>query len=375
MNIPKLMLEAKSKYRAAHSGTPVDWTLGHAEMVSQAGHLAAPLANRLLDQGLLRRAGERVVGIDRRRAMAPFARRTFAQIVAARGDVYREWEAEAKEVSLDATSPAAPVASSGSPASPRAPALGLCVALFYDVFANYNDPQLALIVEDVLKSHGVRVLFPEQKASGIPEMLYGYAKRAQAAASYNLERVLPLVKNGCVLVSSEPTATFAFKVHYPDYISSPSCSEVANATRDLGEFLVRLRADRPEISPQAGALRLKVAYHQPCHLKAQQIGNPGLVLLGEIPELELVDLDSGCCGMAGTFGMKAGTFDFSMQTGKPLFDKIAETAPGLVVSECSTCRMQIGEATGLPTAHPVELLAKSYGLPTVEGRPNIPPRS
>ena len=377
VNIPKLMLEAKSKYRAAHPGTPVDWTLGHAEMVSQAGHLAAPLANRLLNQGMLRRAGERIVGIDRRRTMAPFARRTFAQIVAARGDVYSEWEAEGNgnaALPPALSEPGTTAGPSGSPASTGTQSRGPTVALFYDVFANYNDPQLALIVEDLLKSHGVRVVFPDQKASGIPEMLYGYAKRAQAAASYNLERVLPFVKNGCVLISSEPTATFAFKVHYPDYVSSPECSEVANATRDLGEFLVRLRTDRPESSPQAGPLRLRVGYHQPCHLKAQQIGNPGLALLGEIPELELVNLDSGCCGMAGTFGMKADTFDFSMRTGKPLFDKIAETAPDLVASECSTCRMQIGAATGIPTAHPVELLAKAYGLPTVEGRPNIPSR-
>ena len=376
VDIPKLMLEVKSKYRAAHSSTPVDWTLGHAEMVSQAGHVAAPLANRLLNQGLLRRAGERLLGIDRRRTMAPFARRTFAQLVAARDDPYRDWSASAEgiggegvfdESARGSAGRDMPVDGAGAQPAARVPR----VALFYDVFANYNDPQLALIVEDVLKSHGVRVVFPEQKASGIPEMLYGYAKRAQAVAAFNLEHVLPFVKDGCVLVSSEPTATFAFKVHYPDYLSSPDCSLMANATRDLGEFLVRHRADRPESSPQPSQLSLRIGYHQPCHLKAQQIGDPGLELLREIPGLEVTNLDSGCCGMAGTFGMKAGSFDFSMRTGKPLFDKIATVAPDLVVTECSTCRMQIAEATGLPTAHPVELLAKAYGLATALGRPNI----
>jgi glycerol-3-phosphate dehydrogenase subunit C len=174
-----------------------------------------------------------------------------------------------------------------------------------------------------------------------------------------------------VLLSSEPTATFAFKVHYPDYLSSPDCSLVANATCDLGEFLVRYRADHPETAPVAGRLGpalqnatdapLRIAYHQPCHLKAQQIGNPGLELLRKIPGVEVIDLAAGCCGMAGTFGMKAGTYDLSTLTGGPLFDRIAEVAPHVVASECSTCRMQIAQGTGRETVHPIRLLAEAYG--------------
>ena len=178
-----------------------------------------------------------------------------------------------------------------------------------------------------------------------------------------------------MLVSAEPTATFAFKVHYPDYVSSPDCSLVANATRDLGEFLVQRRLDHPEAAPAAGPLRaarrrrrhdggapLRIGYHQPCHLKAQQIGNPGLELLREIPGVEVIDLAAGCCGMAGTFGMKAGTYDFSMAVGAPLFDRVAEVAPDLVASECSTCRMQLQQATGRQAVHPVMLLAEAYGV-------------
>ena len=147
-----------------------------------------------------------------------------------------------------------------------------------------------------------------------------------------MTRALPHVKAGAVLVSAEPTATFAFKVHYPDYVNSPDCSLVANATRDLGEFLVQRRARPPRAGPGrrppaggprrcsapavAGAL-LRIGYHQPCHLKAQQIGSPGLELLREIPGVEVVDLAAGCCGMAGTFGMKAGTYDLSMQPARP----------------------------------------------------------
>ena len=196
-------------------------------------------------------------------------------------------------------------------------------------------------------------------------MLNGFFDLARDAAEFNVRSLLPLARAGAALVSSEPTASFAFKIHYPDYLSSQACSFVANAFHDLGEFLQRYRADHPEAAPQAGLLRtvpLRVAYHLPCHLKAQEVGSPSLALLREIPGVELIDLDAGCCGMAGTFGMKAHTYELSMLAGKPLFDRVAEVTPDLIASECSTCRMQLAQATGLPVAHPVKLLADSYGL-------------
>jgi Fe-S oxidoreductase len=380
VNIPKLMLEAKSKYRAAHRATPADMILGRAEAISRLGRLAAPLANRLMNRSALRRLAEPITGIDRRRPMARFARRTFREMARADGGAAARASSEAAaraagaapQTRRDYAAPTGgppPLAGAAPGTATTAPAP--TVAYFYDLFANYNDPELALAVERVLVAHGVRVVLPEQRASGIPEMLYGYADKALETAEYNVNAALPHVKEGAVLVSAEPTATFAFKVHYPDYMNSPDCSLVANATRDLGEFLVQRRLDHPEAAPAAGPLRatrpaaqgtpLRIGYHQPCHLKAQQVGNRGLELLREIPGVEVIDLAAGCCGMAGTFGMKAGTYDFSMRTGRPLFDRVAEVAPDLLASECSTCRMQLAQATGIETIHPIRLLAEAYG--------------
>jgi glycerol-3-phosphate dehydrogenase subunit C len=85
-------------------------------------------------------------------------------------------------------------------------------------------------------------------------------------------------------------------------------------------------------------------------------------LMREIPGVEVVDLAAGCCGMAGTFGMKTSSYDLSMLTGKPLFDRVAQLAPDIVASDCSTCRMQLAHATGLPAVHPLTLLAEAYGV-------------
>jgi glycerol-3-phosphate dehydrogenase subunit C len=263
--------------------------------------------------------------------------------------------------------------------APWLPSLGRDVAYFPDLFAEYYDPELALAAIRVLVAHGARVTLLDQRASGIPEMLYGYFKRARETAAANVRGALPYVERGARLVSAEPTATFAFKLHYPDYLANPQCSAVAAGSMDLGELLVSLRKERPDGSPVAGPVSLlaeayrgpgpghlltplRIGYHLPCHLKAQRVGAPSMQLLSEIPGLEVIDLEAGCCGMAGTFGMKAATYDLSLAVGKPLFHRIAEVAPDMLASECSTCRMQLAHATGLDVVHPVTLLAKAYGV-------------
>ena len=74
VNIPKLMLEAKSKYRSRHRGAPAEAILSRAEAVSRVGSSLAPLTNRVMASRALRRLAEPLTGIDRRRPMAPFTR-------------------------------------------------------------------------------------------------------------------------------------------------------------------------------------------------------------------------------------------------------------------------------------------------------------
>ncbi len=364
VNIPKLMLEAKSKYRSRHRGAPAEAILSRAEAVSRVGSSLAPLTNRVMASRALRRLAEPLTGIDRRRPMAPFTRckgltEPDARIARVGPPLAPpRLGASADPVAAQERSDAEP---GGGDARPP------LVAYFHDLHARYNDPALARACLAVLRAHGFETLVPPQRASGVPEMLYGYAEAARRMAVANLEYLLPLVEGGVAVVGSEPTAVFALKIHYPDYLATEECSLVANATHDLGEFLIRRRADHPESSPVAGALSdrptpLRIGYHLPCHLKAQQIGTPAVALLAEIPGVEVVDLAAGCCGMAGTFGMKTGTYERSLEIGRPLFDRIAAVAPDIIASDCSTCRLQLSHATGVETVHPITLLAQAYGL-------------
>lgn len=333
VNIPKLMLEAKSKYRSLGQARPVERALGNADLLFTAGHLVAPVANAVLKRETIRSIGERVVGIDRRRRLPPFAKQTFEQRLRQRK---------------------APTPARRQPDG--------TVALFYEMYVNYNDPELGFILEQLLMAHGLDVVFPPQKSSGILEMAYGLPAKARETARFNVDSALPYVREGVVVVSGEPTASFAFRQHYFDYLDDPAVEEVARATRDLGEFLVSWRSSHPDNSPAPESISIRVAYHMPCHLKAQQVSATFLDLVAEVPGVEIEEVAAGCCGMAGTFGTKAGTFDLSMQAGRPVFERVKTLSPQLVLSDCSSCRMQIEEATGVPAMHPAEFLAHVYGI-------------
>lgn len=349
VNIPKLMLEAKSRYRKEKRAEPADLALSYAETATRSARMLAPLVNSLMDNKLARELGDRVVGVDRRRQLPKIASQSYSQMVAARRE---DGGAGARGDS--------------------APEEGKTVSFFYDIYANYNEPELAIDIERALAAHGFRVLHPKQKGSGVPEMLYGYVDRARAAARFNLDRLLPQIRGGALAASGEPTASFALKVHYPDYLNRPEATKLSKAARDLGELLATAREEGEGTGPERGSppllteIPMRVAYHEPCHLKAQQVKRSFKDILTSIPGMELTVLDAGCCGMAGTFGMRSGTYDFSLETGQPLFDRVKEVRPDVIATECSTCCMQLMQATGLDVIHPVRLLNTSCGLEGAE---------
>ena len=81
-----------------------------------------------------------------------------------------------------------------------------------------------------------------------------------------------------------------------------------------------------------------------------------------IPGLELIELESNCCGIAGTYGFKKENYEVSQKIGKPLFDNIAAVAPDFVACECETCKWQIEMSAGFPVKNPVSILAEALDL-------------
>ena len=92
------------------------------------------------------------------------------------------------------------------------------------------------------------------------------------------------------------------------------------------------------------------------------MGKPALELFSLIPELTVEESDADCCGIAGTYGLKAEKYDVAMAVGARLFRQVHQARADLAACDSETCRWQITKATGVPSVHPVEVLHRSYGL-------------
>ena len=108
--------------------------------------------------------------------------------------------------------------------------------------------------------------------------------------------------------------------------------------------------------------KAKVAYHSPCHQERLGWGIFTIELLKMIPGLELIELGSNCCGMAGTYGFKKENFKVSQKIGEPLFNEIRSVAPDYVACECETCKWQIEMSAGVSVKNPVSILAEALDL-------------
>jgi Fe-S oxidoreductase len=169
------------------------------------------------------------------------------------------------------------------------------------------------------------------------------------------------VRQGYEIITAEPSAALALTQEYPVIFDDPDARLVAEHTHEACDYLLQLERSGNwphDMQP----IEARVAYHEPCHLRALGVGTPGLELLRQIPKLEIVAEEHGCSGMAGTFGLDRRHFRTSVRAGWGLISAVRRSPVLGGATECSACKMQMEQGTDKPTIHPLKLLAAAYGL-------------
>jgi FAD/FMN-containing dehydrogenase/Fe-S oxidoreductase len=333
VKVAKLMLELKARAVREAGLRQGERALAGGETMSRLGATFAPVANAMLRLPPARWAMEKLTGIDRRRPMPRFAFGSGARKL--RRELRREGPVEE------------PVDR---------------VVYFLDLFATWNDHELASAVAGVLRHNRVEVAVPPQKSAGMPRISYGDAERARETIRANLDALLPYARDGWKVICSEPSAAVCLRQEWPDVLGGAEAEEVAAATWELTDYLAALR-EAGRLREDFRPLNLRLAYHAPCHLKVLGSRRGGLELVRAIPGVEATGLDAGCCGLAGTFGFQRRHFDLSLAAGERMLNALRSADAPLGLTECSACKMQMEFAAGKPTLHPVKLLAAAYGLP------------
>ena len=244
---------------------------------------------------------------------------------------------------------------------PRPNVAGPRVVYFVDVFANYYDQELAEAVVSVLKYAEVNVYVPQrQRGSGLAALLVGDVDHARDQALVNLRLLANAVRDGYTVVCSEPTAALMLKEEYVKLTEDLDAELVAANTMDVGQYLLGLDA-RGQLPRSREPLHARVGYHQPCHLRALNVGNPGLDLLRNVLGLDVEFINRGCSGMGGTYGLSRDRFWTSLR--RPRSSQAARDGEFDVgATECGACRIQMEQGVTKRTLHPLKLMSMSYQL-------------
>ncbi len=313
--------------------------LSSPDEIGPLASLVAPLANAANQNKLNRLFLEKVAGIHRDKILPKFHAQTFER-----------WFKKK-------FGPSQPAAATKDK---------LKVALFHTCIVNYNEPQIGKAAVAVLQKNGCEVVDPAgQNCCGMPYVDSGKVEVAVEHFRNNIKVLLPYVLQGYDIVVPEPSCGLLMKKEYYDYLRDEEREQAVEFSKrvfDLSEYLVKLknegRLDR-DWNVKIG----KVAYHQPCHLKYQAIGNKSLELL-RLVGAEVIFIDKGCSGHDGTWAMKKEYFDMAQKVARNLHRGINESNADLVVTDCSLAGLQIQQGTGRKTIHPIEVVAMAYGIET-----------
>ncbi|MCC4237882.1 anaerobic glycerol-3-phosphate dehydrogenase subunit C [Vibrio anguillarum] len=301
-----------------------DYVLSHTDLFGTIATPFAPIVNAATAMPMVKRLMHKTIGVHDHKSLPKYSHGTF-----------RRWFKQ------NCT---------------RQPLYNRQVTYFHGCYVNYNHPQLGKDFVSVMNAMNIGVrLLDNEKCCGVPLIANGFHDKARKNALLNVKNIeAAVVDRQTTLISTSSTCSFTLQQEYPHVLGVDN-SKVVKQIEYVTRFLLKefMSGNAPKMKP----VNLKVVYHTPCHL--ERSGNVifTIELLKMIPGLELVVLDSECCGLAGTYGFKEENYDVSMKIGAHLFDAIKTSQADYAITDCETCKWQIEENTALETIHPISLLA------------------
>ncbi|GKX38290.1 anaerobic glycerol-3-phosphate dehydrogenase subunit C [Pectobacterium versatile] len=330
VKIGDIIQRAKATH-SSHKPTLRDAILSHTDFMGSIATPFAPLVNTATSLKPVRQLLDKALKIDHRRQLPKYSFGTF-----------RRWyrQQAVKQQAYDEQ-----------------------IAYFHGCYVNYNHPQLGKDLVQVFNAMGIGVqLLNKEKCCGVPLIANGFHDKARKQAHANINSLDEAINQKSLpVVATSSSCTFTLRDEYPHLLGVDN-GHVRDGVELVTRQLYRLLEEEGRTLP-LGKLPLRVAYHTPCHLERMGWTAYTLALLQRIPGLELVMLDSQCCGIAGTYGFKKENYATSQGIGAPLFQQIEESGVDIVVTDCETCKWQIEMSTSKKCEHPITLLARALAQP------------
>ena len=233
------------------------------------------------------------------------------------------------------------------------------VFLFCDEFTNFYDVSVGIDTYELLTKLGYEVCVVDHEESGRAFISKGFLKEAKAIANTNVSIFAEGITAETPLIGIEPSAILTFRDEYLRLADDKeSAQKLAKNVFTIEEFF-KNEIDKGKInSEQFSEEKKAIKIHGHCHQKSLSSIEATFAMLNLPKNSQVTIYNSGCCGMAGSFGYEAEHYDISMQMGEDtLFPKIRNTETNVAIAAAGTsCRHQIFDGTERKALHPVSIL-------------------
>src|SRR5262245_28626039 len=344
LDFPHLMLRARAIEARKNGVNFAERELTRTDRNGKLAAFVAPLANWATREGnaLTRPLMEKTAGVHREARLPKFNGRTFRM--------------------RDQASP--PVVNEAAPAFGKRKA-----ALYATCFVNYNDPPIGMAARAVLNRNGVetRVVYP--RCCGMPQLERGELDKVAAAARAVAGDLGTLIDEGFDVVALVPSCALMLKFEWPLLLpDDPAIRKLSQATFDVSEYVVDI-ARKEGLAPGLRPLEGGVALHLACHARAQNMGPKAAEMLRLIPGADVAVIER-CSGHGGSWGVMKENFETALKVGRPAARAAIQSGKKQLASECPLAADHLaqsierlgGDGARVEPAHPIELLARSYGL-------------
>lgn len=290
---------------------------------ARLGSALAPLSNWLIRSWPARLLLDRFAGIDRRRKLPSLKRQTLANWFARR-PVVRKPHGK--------------------------------VVLLADCFTNYFEPKTGQDAVWLLEAAGFQVQLVSL-CCGRTAISKGFLDEAGNLAREGIDRLYPFAAAGAPIVGVEPSCLLTLVDEWCDLAPGPAASMIARSVRPVETFLNERRLANACDLPAATGQSLEVMLHGHCHQKSAGELAGSARALADLANVKPIVLDSGCCGMAGSFGYEKAHYELSRQIFQQRLGPAIRKSPNTpLVAVGFSCRSQIADLAGRRALHPVQLI-------------------
>lgn len=341
VDIAKIKSEFLHRRRERRPPSILDRLAARTPRYARLGSRFVPASNLLMRSWLFRQWLYPLLGLDRRRKLPAYRRFTLV-------DWFRFHRSVAKERRGH-------------------------VVLLADCFTNYHEPHIGRSAVILLEQAGYQVHLANV-CCGRTAISKGFLDEARNLVRTGARRLSPHVEEGRPILGLEPSCILALADEWYDLEPTESVREVARSAAFVETWLHERKLAGESGLPAVEDEPMEVLVHAHCHQRAAAQAAPSVAAIKDLANLSPTLLDSGCCGMAGSFGYEAGHYEVSVGVAEQrLLPAIREAPNTPVIAPGFSCRTQIYDLAGRAALHPVEILRRRISLTPRRKRPKAKP--